>query len=505
MQWSLKQVDIFTWAATGTGSAIVEAVAGSGKTTTLVELVKRLKGTVAFAAYNKAIAVEIGAKLEGQVDKTKVKSGTFHSFGNSAWRQVAPKVKMDGNKVRDIVAKMDIPERFHAFVIKAVGLSRQWGIGALTPFDHAPSWDNLVVRFELDGTLTKKGEDIDAVDLDELTAQAIQYSIAALKTSAKIADKIIDFDDMIYMPVLGDVKMWQNDWVLVDEAQDTNPIRLALAKKMLRPGGRLIAVGDPRQAIYGFSGADSESLNKIAKEFNAISLPLTTTYRCPKAVVRLAQTWVNHIQADDSAPEGSVTEMVAEDFDKLDATALRQDDAILCRNTAPLVKLAFALIRRRIACHVEGRDIGQGLIKLASQWKVKTVGALRGRLEGYRAKEVEKAMAKGQETKAEQVNDRVETLLVIMDTLKPSDAVSEVVSIIEGLFGDTPEGGKAKSLTLCTIHRSKGREWHRVYWFGRNKYQPSPYARQDWQVEQEHNLMYVACTRAKSELIEVIV
>jgi superfamily I DNA/RNA helicase len=59
------------------------------------------------------------------------------------------------------------------------------------------------------------------------------------------------------------------------------------------------------------------------------------------------------------------------------------------------------------------------------------------------------------------------------------------------------------TLTLCTIHRSKGREWQRVYLIGRNRYMPSSYARLDWELEQERNLMYVAVTRSKGELVEV--
>lgn len=502
MQWSPQQERVFGWAENEKGSAIVNAVAGAGKTTTLVELVKRLRGTVAFAAYNKAIAVEIGARLEGKVDATKVKSGTFHSFGFNAWRRVAPKVKMDGKKLATLTMDLDIPEQFAEFAKKAVSLAKQWGIGALCGFEDTRRWRELVDRFELEDSLTKDAT-LDAVDLDERTNEAIQWSIKLLKKSVQVSMDVIDFDDMIYMPVLRDVSIWQNDWVLVDEAQDTNPVRLALAKKMLRPGGRLVAVGDPCQAIYGFAGADSESLNKIAKEFNAIQLPLTVTYRCPKAIVAHARQWVNHIEAHETAPEGSVTSMVMEDFNKLDGNALRKQDAILCRNTAPLVALAFSLIRRRIACHVEGRDIGQGLIALAKRWKVKTVGALRGRLDGYRERETERFMGKGQEAKAAQLQDKVDTLIVIMDTLTPSDTVEAVVKIINDLFGDTEDGKPAQSLTLCTVHKSKGREWHRVYLLGRNKYMPSKYARQDWQIEQENNLIYVAVTRAKEELIEV--
>ena len=58
-------------------------------------------------------------------------------------------------------------------------------------------------------------------------------------------------------------------------------------------------------------------------------------------------------------------------------------------------------------------------------------------------------------------------------------------------------------LVLSTVHRSKGREWTRVYALGRSKYMPSPYAKKPWQIEQESNLEYVLITRAMSELIDV--
>jgi len=58
-------------------------------------------------------------------------------------------------------------------------------------------------------------------------------------------------------------------------------------------------------------------------------------------------------------------------------------------------------------------------------------------------------------------------------------------------------------LRLCTVHRSKGREWDRVFLVGRNQYMPSKYAKKEWEFKQEENLMYVAVTRAKKELVEV--
>jgi superfamily I DNA/RNA helicase len=71
------------------------------------------------------------------------------------------------------------------------------------------------------------------------------------------------------------------------------------------------------------------------------------------------------------------------------------------------------------------------------------------------------------------------------------------------MFGNTKEGEAPKVLTLSTVHKSKGREWTRVYALGRAKFMPSPYAKKEWQMVQESNLEYVMITRAMSEFIDV--
>lgn len=186
---------------------------------------------------------------------------------------------------------------------------------------------------------------------------------------------------------------------------------------------------------------------------------------------------------------------------ELSENRLTVADAVLCRNTKPLVELAYALLRREIACHVEGREIGSGLIALTKKWaRVKSCSLLRTRLQEWLEKQVAKLTAKGKETAAGELTDRVETLFVIM---AGCDTVDQLRAKIERLFSDTPDGKPSPNLTLSTIHKSKGREWDRVYIYGMETYQPSKYARRDWEIEQEDNLCYVAVTRAKAELVYV--
>lgn len=119
------------------------------------------------------------------------------------------------------------------------------------------------------------------------------------------------------------------------------------------------------------------------------------------------------------------------------------------------------------------------------------------KLDDYEAREVDRAMAKDQSTKAESVRDRVDCIRIIIGALAERErTVPKLVEAIQSLFTDKANG----TITLCTVHKAKGMEWQRVYILDHNKLMPSKWAKRPWQKEQEKNLMYVAYTRAKFEL-----
>ena len=130
MQFSPQQQAVFDWVSKGRGSAFVEAVAGAGKTTTIIEACKAMRGYVAFAAYNKKIASEIEAKAAEHALGNRVSVGTFHRFGFSAWRKVAPRAKLDARGKQDaITADLAIPAEFCDFVHKLVSLAKNSAVG----------------------------------------------------------------------------------------------------------------------------------------------------------------------------------------------------------------------------------------------------------------------------------------------------------------------------------------------------------------------------------------
>jgi len=491
---------------------ISSARAGCGKTTTLVEIAREVSSLLFtgeegfFGAYNKDIAEEIKLKLDG-IDVFY--SSTLHSAGMRMWlaslgRCKRPKVNRF--KVMNIVdeyiqainpaeaSRIETVIRQKPTIVAAVSMAKQWAIGYMCEINDMDMWRDMFSVHTLDSDLNES----DSIN------EVIYVAIEILKKSTTQDRTVIDFDDMIYAPLIHNIKIQHYRLVMIDEGHDLNRARRSLAVKMCDPNkGVLIVVGDRKQAIYGWSGADARSLDTLKAECNADELPLTTTFRCPKKVVEVARQWVSDITALESNSEGIVEEISLSKFKTMELT---NTDAILCRNTSPLVSLAYSLIHRGIGCRIEGRDIGQNLVQLALKWKVKTLPELLEQLEVYRTEQTARWTKKNKKYMIHIIEDRIDTLIALSNKLQDehNTLVENLVSYLKNLFGDYETSDKNTKqpdvLTLSTIHKSKGREWNRVFLYKSKTLQPSKYAEQAWEKEQEENLMYVAVTRSKSEL-----
>jgi superfamily I DNA/RNA helicase len=477
------QAAVFDFIENGSGSAIIQAVAGSGKTTTIVEALKRIPpgSRTLFLAFNKSIATELQSRVPSGVI-----AATFHSTAFKSWTRFAGRVKVEQNKVRDIMRDNcgdDLCIKYLPFCVRLVGYAKNAGIGFLVP-DTVEEWWKLVDHFCL------------SLDTEEGTIEeAIDICQFLLERSTVYGKQVVDFDDMLYLPLVNSLTFEEFDFVFVDEAQDTNGVQQALLKRMVkRNTGRLIAVGDSAQAIYGFRGADSEAMARISREFACASLPLTVSYRCPRAVVEAAKPYCPHIEPHDSAPAGEVL-----DLPDYTPAMFENGSAILCRNTAPLISFAYALLGRNVPVRVLGREIGAGLVALIGKLKPKGIDGLIDKLAAYRAREVAKLTSQGKDAQAQAVEDKVDCVLIFIGQLTELErTVPALCRRIESLFSDTGDGKNL--VTLATVHKSKGLEWPTVFVLDREKYMPSKYARLPWQQEQEGNLIYVAFTRAKSRL-----
>jgi superfamily I DNA/RNA helicase len=482
---------------------------------------------------------------------------TFNSFGARVLRERFKTIRLDGygkgnagfNKFSVIAERLEIPKNLQPIVRKAVDRAQERLFGVENPRTGRPfisntdkqAWLDLASHYDFSDMLPdassievqllrieKQLSEEEA--LDELLLTALRYAAKALQLSVKMASEefvgpdgkaftgVVTFAEQLYLPLYLKLPLPQYNWVCVDEAQDSNPARREFASRMLKPKmGRIMLVGDDRQAIYGFAGADNDALDLCIRQFNAKVFPMTVTFRCAKSVVALAQRLVPDYRAADTNIQGTTRSIKECELDKVEFAFNGKivkatdgsnitNDMIICRNTAPLVKVAYKLIGRGVAAHVEGKDIGKDLIRLINRWPhVKTLPILDREMTKWLEAETTKLNLKGHEAQAEALSDQVETVQVIAKGLKRGAKVAQLVEKIDELFKDTPDGERAKTVTLISAHRSKGLEADRVFGLGVEKFMPSKYAKTEWQLEQEANLEYVLYTRAIKEYIGVIV
>lgn len=507
-------------------SLLLEAYAGCAKTTTLCLMAREVKVPALALAFNVSIKKELAARFPGNFSVQ-----TMNGLGMSSLMRASPGtnfvVDQYGKKLgriinevaREFKTELDGDQWLLAknLVTKIMGLGLvpgDLGDSPLVP-DTSDVWS-----FACDDLWIEAEDQEFYIDLArEVIRRNIEEAFAGR----------ISFQDQIYVSTCIRGRFPKFPVLFVDEAQDLDPLNHAMLTKALRPDGRIIASGDARQAIYGFRGADSDSIGKIkALRREWIELPLTMTFRCPKAVVARQQGHAPGFRAAPDAPDGRflslptgsrVTPLPGPGFgssiDALDPAddlwswaeitrlAPSGEIAVLCRNNAPLLKLAFKLLRRRVSIMMAGRDIGQGLISLSKKIfpsEQTDKASMASLLDEWETSERSAALINKQEEKLDGIEDRAESLRAVLsyeDVATASDLRRE----IRFLFSR-----EAGGVVLSSIHRAKGLEWDTVLLLDPWRI-PSKYAKElakqgdDRALRQEQNLRYVAETRTKRVLI----
>ncbi len=508
-----QQAAIFEWFKSGSGHLVVRARAGTGKTSTILEAISFApESAILLCAFNKRIAVELQERLANP----NAEAATLHSIGFKCVRRYWENVRVDegrpnrADRLSEAVCGARTPDPIKRLVSKLHTKGRE----ILPHATRANELRQLAVEFDC---VPDDDWAMDGFDLDYVCQRAIE----AMDLAARVKPSTgIDFADMLFLPVRNGWLRPRYDMVVVDEAQDMNATQLEIAIGVLAKGGRIAVVGDDRQAIYGFRGADTGSLDRLKRELNATELGLTVTFRCGKVIVAEARRYVSDYEAAEKAHEGTIVAMTPETM--LERAA--QGDFILSRTNAPLVKTAMALIRHGRRAKIEGRDIGAGLKaiahKLATGKAANSLPEWLKRLARWEEKESARADNAGLEAKAEHVHDQAETLRALADGVT---AVREIEARIESLFADT--GAGARSFIVCSsVHRAKGLEADRVWMLRDTLFPPvacvcghrhprgsrscARCACDDYRPDrikemEEVNIAYVAVTRAKRELLWV--
>jgi DNA helicase-2/ATP-dependent DNA helicase PcrA len=470
---SKYQTAIFGEIGAERDNLIVEAVAGSGKSTTIMEAISRMKGFVLTVAFSKAIATELQKKLVTR--GSSARASTIHSLAYGAVTRTL-KAQVDDRKGRQLVSEVYGDNSYESRVERGL-IERLVSLCKLTLTE--PTVGNLTALVDHYG-----------LDMDVESVEDIFGCVPIVLRLAKERTATVDFDDMVWLAVELDLPIPRHDWVLVDEAQDLNAVQREVVMRATDRDGHVVAVGDSRQAIYGFAGADTASIQTLTGKLSAKVMPLSICYRCPKSHLDLARSIVPQIEARPDAPEGEIVQTTADEA----LRAMRDEDLVICRMNAPLATLAMKLIRSGRKCSIKGRDIGSGLLSLMDRWMRGTSLAEGvGRLMDYLDRESAKLEKAGRERQLESLRDRVDTVLAISDGCH---TVADARARVEAIFTDNPTAG----VTLSSVHRAKGLEANRVMIYKPELLDWKRRGSAEWEVAQGENLKYVALTRAKSEL-----
>jgi hypothetical protein len=473
-----SQQKAFIATANSSGSVALRARAGTGKTFSLRQWATTAKRGGIATSFSKSTVQELTKKMP-----TKFQAKTLHAMGLQALKSKGNPTKIENGKIFEITkalaSDLDLSFELQEPIRKLATIGFTYGIqpdssGPEGLTHNSPAiWESLADQYDVD-----------------FSPEILSYAIQVMNQSTKLAlkDGQVSFDDMLYIPLIYGYRFPRYPIILADEVQDFNTLQHTMLRRCLLPNGRIIAAGDDRQAIYAFRGALSDSYTSLVKTFSMSELPLTVSFRCPSEVIKVAQAYVPDIEAAPGCAQGSVLYPTFLDLSEI-------PPVVLCRNNAPLIRLALALLVHGTTVEVAGKDIGKGLIALTKRITKKNLSseAFRDRLAKWREREITRYPRR-----EPTINDKHSALYEL--SLAHKD-LSGIQHHLTKLYPDpSGPGYRPAQCQLSTIHRAKGREWPRVLFLD-PQLLPSKYATQDWELTQEANLGYVGVTRAQEELI----
>lgn len=440
---------------------MINADAGTGKTTMLEMMEKSTKTKpILYLCFNTRVAKEAKDRM---LSTTSVK--TFNSLGHGCWASYrqGKTISLDKKKSATILRSMidEVPKKdqgpiWDCFwqVCGGVGLAKSLGY---IPEGKYPSARRLIDRVQFHAALEESPDDLTSDLIDAVLLRSI---VAAFSGN-------IDFNDQIYMPALFGGIYPKFPAIYVDEYQDLNPTNHELLNRIVKH--RIIGVGDACQNIYGFRGAKAEGMEEAKVKFGMSQARLSISFRCAQAIVENARWRVPHFQW--IKPGGHV-----ETLTHMDCADFADDCAIICRNNAPLFRLALKLLGHGRSVRVAGSDLGPKLVALMR--RIGTEGMSKASLLSAIDDWLSEKLAKGSTT-AQDDADCMKVFATHGDTL------GQALAYMDHLFS------QSGTIQLITGHKAKGLEWMTVYHL-------DPWLiRED---EQDLNLKYVIETRAKDEL-----
>lgn len=541
---TVAQQKIFDFVKNGTGNGIIDAVAGAGKTTTLIECVSHIPNIndVIYCAFNTSIRKELQKKFKDANQNVKV--STIHALGFQMLR-ATKNFRLDDYKYNHIIKEPKFFDSLIPNIDKILGFHSHPTVGELRQLEerrYILDWDEKntlnegqqyvgkIIRRLLDINqkyrCTLEEDDVKCYDTMIRHFGIIPYHEQTMSTyneevkayfslhqklikegnSIAISHGIIDFTDQIYLPFIMNLTAQKKyGFVFVDECQDLSKAQVKVVEKFLREDGRLLAVGDPYQAIYGFAGADCNSFQRVTKAFNCTVLGLTDCFRCPQDVIRLTQSLRNDIKGFKEYP-GKIYNIPNREV----LINIKEGDLVICRSRLPLRALALKLINKDFKVKIHPDELQEFMGDYKKNFTTQELRKVLNEDIIEQFFEYAKERNKKRITRENQnvdsiirkilIKEEVDTMVSTLDFLKKKyfdwhlNTLENILKRLKLMLSNPSDD----AIRISTIHRAKGLENDRVFIL---EYDKLPPARElEWENIQERNLHYVAITRPKEEL-----
>ena len=496
------QIEIFKTIEKGVNNLIINASAGSSKTTTIVNAIRFIpeKKKILFVAFNK----DIVEKIRSEAEHKNVNVCTFHSLGFSILLEYLARVCENKYIQNQDLVNIDI-YKYNNYLYNNIDL--------ITRFKETKS---LGKRKNLYVNNIKKLIDYCryylAFTIKEITRVGELYGVVPIRDEYEVVRQIllwgkenissIDYTDMIWLPNVLNLTTKSNlyDWIFIDEAQDTSIAEQELVERCFRRGTKFVAVGDSFQQINIWAGSTEEAIDRLLKHPHTITCKLPISYRCPKKVVELAKQYSDNIVAYENAIDGEINYDVS-------IYEPKNNDMVLCRTTAPLIELHLNYLRCNKKSFIRGSEnIKERFTDLINSTQCTlidknciTSDGLVPKLYALLFDEIEKLKSNGlneddamTHPSVLQLYDDIEAICVLSEGLTNVD---DLLSKINTVF----MGDEDDAIVLSTVHKAKGLEADNIFIYYPSL-MPLKLATKDWEIKTEDNLIYVAYTRAKKTL-----
>jgi hypothetical protein len=456
-------------------SVAADSCAGSGKTHTARAVTINYKGGVEHVPFSRTLSDDGIAYYAGY---THVSVLNFHRRG----LKLCGNVDKDQKKVLRLAETVNgkqaitIAELVEKMKLEAIGLNFE---GGLTP-------EQVAVKY---------GYKLEFVD------QALE--VLALSDNNP---KVVDFADMLRMPIITGKFRKLEGAIVLDEVQDYTPLAWCFLRDCLTDSNsHVFMIGDPtRQTLMAFAGASPEVFGIMANHFGCASHELTYNRRCAKAIVEAAP-FRGNMQALPDAPQGYVGSDTLENITNAIADGLYFNDALLSETNAPLIKLGIQCLTRNIPVRMRVEKLDKMILRFAYPYldtRKTPVGNIAAKVQADMAEAIANDanpnyIADMQD--AHQCIDALETYCLSKGIVKPAWRFRKPISPIQIALGELCKG--ETGITLMTGHTAKGLEWNTVFHLPAKVKAPE----QDWQAAQNNCVSHVIATRAIEKFITLSV